>query len=364
MRGFDGMGCVGWLEVSVMATPYGREILRSVLDDYGISQLEEFADTDEIHQVLRDSAESWDYVDEAVWQNRESGLRFYLPDTVEGQRRLDEIRCRLELMRTAMASDSGDEDLCGGCDDPGSWRLTVASREDEDWSRVWKEYFRGFPVGKRLFVKPCWEQACEEDLRGRVVLALALGGGCFGTGDHASTRFCLEWLESHVRPAVTVLDMGCGSGILSIAALLLGAAKAFAVDIDPQAVAEAGRNAGLNALPPERFRAVVGDGLAEFGAQGPDTEWAADGLEFLGGKGADLVVANMTADGVMDLAARLDVLMNPGGVFLASGIIEERWPEVECCLRERGFELFWRKQDQGWVAGQWARSGNLEWRKP
>jgi ribosomal protein L11 methyltransferase len=232
--------------------------------------------------------------------------------------------------------DSGVVDA----EDLGSWEIHVEAKGDEDWHKTWKDCFRGFPVGQRLFVKPCWEETRGEAVKGRAVLELEVGGS-FGTGDHASTLLCLEWLEGYVRSPMTLLDIGCGSGILFIAALLLGADKAYAVDIDPRAVDEAVRNAHLNALEPWRYRVAQTDILSGQ----PQVA-----MDFLGTQGADLVVANVTADVIMSIAGLVKGLIKPGGVFLVSGIVDIRWPEVQDCLRDQGFVLSQCVQKQGWVA--------------
>lgn len=197
----------------------------------------------------------------------------------------------------------------------------------EDWINNWKQYFKPIPVGEKLLIRPIWEDAFDD--MGRAVLNLE-PGLAFGTGTHETTRLCLELLEKYVQPGDEVLDMGCGSGILSVAALLLGAEKALGVDIDPLAVKTALQNAERNNVA-EKFTGVCGD-LAEK----------------VSGK-FDVVLANIVADVVIRLTADAPRFMKPDTVYILSGIIDAREQDVLDCLAEK-FEVIERKEERGWVA--------------
>ena len=198
---------------------------------------------------------------------------------------------------------------------------------EEDWINNWKKYFKPIPVGERLLVRPIWED--EYDAGGRAVLHLE-PGLAFGTGTHETTRLCMELLEKYVKPGDEMLDMGCGSGILSVAGLLLGAGRAVGVDIDPLAVKTAVANAEVNGVA-DRFTGICGN-LAE----------KVSGT-------FDIVAANIVADVVILLTRDAPRFMKPDTVYILSGIIDTREDDVLACLADR-FELIDRREEKGWVA--------------
>ena len=198
---------------------------------------------------------------------------------------------------------------------------------EEDWINNWKKYFKPIPVGERLLVRPIWED--EYDAGGRAVLHLE-PGLAFGTGTHETTRLCMELLEKYVKPGDEMLDMGCGSGILSVAGLLLGAGRAVGVDIDPLAVKTAVANAEVNGVA-DRFTGICGN-LAE----------KVSGT-------FDIVAANIVADVVILLTRDAPRFMKPDTVYILSGIIDTREDDVLACLSDR-FELIDRREEKGWVA--------------
>ena len=197
----------------------------------------------------------------------------------------------------------------------------------EDWINNWKKYFHPIEVGKKLLIQPSWEDL--QDSRGRTVLHLE-PGLAFGTGAHETTRLCMELLEAFVTPDAQVLDVGCGSGILSVAALLLGAKHATGVDIDALAVKTAVENAARNGVG-DRFTGIHGSLTEKVSGQ------------------FDVVVANIVADVVIELTRDVTKFLKPGGVYLMSGIIDDREPDVLRALAGR-FEVFNRREDRGWVA--------------
>ena len=210
----------------------------------------------------------------------------------------------------------------------GIWNeIASANCAEEDWINNWKKYFKPIPVGERLLVRPMWED--EYDAGDRVVLHLE-PGLAFGTGTHETTRLCMELLEKYVKPGDTLLDLGCGSGILSIAGLLLGAQSAVGVDIDALAVKTASANAETNSVG-DRFTGICGNLAEKVTGQ------------------FDIVVANIVADIVILLTQDAPRFMKPDTVYIMSGIIDTREDDVLACLAEK-FELIDRREEKGWVA--------------
>jgi ribosomal protein L11 methyltransferase len=192
-------------------------------------------------------------------------------------------------------------------------------------------------IGQRLYVVPEWERG-QEVPDGRVPFYLN-PGLTFGTGSHASTQLCLEGVEEHTVPGKSVIDLGCGSGILSIAALSLGASHAVAVDIDPKAVDVAYENAALNGIGKDRYLVRAGDVIS-------DTALANE----LSQEKYHLVLANIVADVIIPLSVRVPAMLEEDGVFLCSGIIDTRAHEVEAALKKNGLTVTRKREKNGWVA--------------
>lgn len=205
--------------------------------------------------------------------------------------------------------------------------ISCASCVKEDWINNWKKYFKPIPVGKKLLIRPIWEENFDAD--GRIVLDLE-PGLAFGTGTHETTRLCLELLEKYISPGCEFLDMGCGSGILSVAALLLGAKSAVGVDIDPLAVKTAVENAKSNGVE-ERFTGICGN-LADK----------------VSGK-FQVVAANIVADIVILLSKDAPRFLEKDSVYIVSGIIDAREDDVLSALSDT-FTVLERREEKGWVA--------------
>ena len=198
----------------------------------------------------------------------------------------------------------------------------------EDWVNNWKQYFHPMPIGEKLLIRPTWED--EYDAGGRKVLHIE-PGLAFGTGSHPTTKLCLETLEKYIDENSTVLDIGCGSGILSIASLLLGAKSAFGVDIDSLAVKTAQANALENGFGESKFKAVQGN-LSDK----------------VSGK-YNVVVANIVADIIMEFNKEVGKYLENDGIYITGGIIESREDEVLLSFAQNGFEVKERFEEKGWL---------------
>ena len=218
--------------------------------------------------------------------------------------------------------------------DVGPLTVCVTVRDDEDWANSWKRYYEPIEVGERLLVLPSWKPRPRTR---RTTLRLD-PGLAFGTGAHHTTRMCLELLEAAVPQGGAMLDLGCGSGILSIAARLLGASRAVAVDIDPVAERIAHENAALNGVDDAGYTVEIGDVLTD----------AALRARIAGAY--DVVVANIVADVIIRLAPFALACCRPGAPFIASGIIDEREVQTADAIRAAGFAVRQVHRAGGWVA--------------
>ncbi len=311
-----------WLEVHIDTNHAGLETVQAMLSGLDVDGVM-IEDEEEFQDFLENNRDYWDYVDEDL-ERRMAGrsrITFYLEAQEAGLSKLGEVRIALEDLKRERG-------------DLGTLLMTLEDVEDADWENNWKQYYKPLEIGERLLVIPQWEEADPGD---RVPLYLD-PGLTFGTGAHATTRLCLTALEALVRGGERVLDLGCGSGILSVAALRLGAASALAVDIDDKCRTAAEENAGLNGIGPDQLSVLVGNILTD--------ETAAERI----GGGYDLVLANIVADVIIALAPRARGLLSPGGTFLCSGIIEGRSQEVEAALSAAGLVIRERREDNGWDA--------------
>ena len=207
-------------------------------------------------------------------------------------------------------------------------RIETDGVNSDDWQDKWKAFFKPQSIGERLFVRPVWID--DYDSGNRAVLNIE-PGVAFGTGTHETTRLCLETLDKIIKNGDTVLDIGCGSGILAIASMLLGAKEGFGVDIDPLAVKTAKENGAMNNLKEPELTFVCGD--------------LADKVT----KQYDVVVANIVADIIILFSTQVRAFMKPGARFIASGIIDSRADEVCVALQNAGLVLKERIEENGWV---------------
>ena len=318
-----------WLEVHIDTNHAGLEPLEIFLSANGVDGVV-IDDEQDFQSFLENNHQYWDYVDEDLEASMKgkSRITFYLLADGDGFDQLAHLRTALQGFKDAHAGKYG------------TLLMTLENLKDADWENNWKQYYKPMEIGERLLVIPEWEQ---ENVKGQAKYAgkvpLILEPGLtFGTGSHATTRLCLTALEEAVHGGETVLDLGCGSGILSIAALRLGASQALAVDIDEQCLTVARDNAALNGIGPETYTVRVGNLFT-------DKDFRAS----LGG-GYDILLANIVADVIIALAPLVRSLLKEGGTFLCSGIIDSRAEEVAGRLRAAGLTILERMDAEGWCA--------------
>ena len=304
-----------WLEVTLPVPADRLERVCDILTANGMTGLVVEEEGDFL-RFLEQNRQYWDYVDEglAARMKGASRVKFYVPDSEEGQKQLRQYLAGLE--------DHEPQ--------------TVSLRE-EDWATSWQKYYQPIPVGNRVYIVPDWMRG-EPVPDGRTPLYLN-PGLTFGTGAHPTTQLCLELLEEVLQSGDKVLDLGCGSGILAIAALALGASRAVGVDIDPKAADVAFENAALNGIGADRLSVYAGDVLS-------DKKLAAR----LGPGQNRVVLANIVADVIIPLSAKAGELMAPDGAFLTSGIIDGRQDEVKAALEVNGFTVTKHLERGGWHA--------------
>lgn len=310
-------------EISIFTTTAGAEILGGFLSRLGIDQFA-IEDPGDLRELI-ETGRNWDYIEEGLLDNEEKVcVKVYLPDTVHGAESLNALEQNLdELKRLDFGIDMGSLELHRGY------------IREEEWSSNWKQYYKPFEVGERFVVRPCWED--YQDNEGKVVLSLN-PGMVFGTGMHASTKLCLQGLEQVVKEGDRVFDVGTGSGILAIGALLLGVAEAVAVDIDENAVPVVGENAALNGIGEDRLKVLAGDILEDERL-----------IKEIGG-GFDVVVANIVADVIIRLAEKVPQFIKRDGRFITSGIILQRQGDVTKALEGAGFNIIEIKEMDGWCS--------------
>ncbi len=304
-----------WLEVTVETTDTEMDALCARLTMNGAEGLV-MEDEADFKAFLEENRQYWDYVDDALLERMKgvARVKFYVTDDDAG---------RAQMARVL----SGIDNL-----------VSTASLKEEDWAYGWQKYYQPMEIGEKLYVVPQWER--EKPVpTGRTAVYLN-PGLTFGTGSHASTQLCLGLLESRVSTGGGVLDLGCGSGILSIAALRLGAGRAVGVDIDAKAVDVAYENAALNGISRDRYTVRAGDVLSDAAL-----------VEELAQSGPySLVLANIVADVIIPLSAKVERFLAPGGTFICSGIIDTRAREVEGALQKHGLQLLQQVQRDGWCA--------------
>jgi len=316
---------MNWIEVFVETSIEGLEIVSGLLYGSGITGLM-IQDERDFKEFLENPDRDWDYVaDELVEEknNLVTGITFFVSDNMNGLEMLADIKNGL----ASLAENEKDFDL-------GTLALTMKNVKEEDWANNWKKYFKPINIGDKITVCPVWENVDEKD---RTVFKINPGMS-FGTGTHHSTRMCIEYLQKIIKEGDEILDIGCGSGILSIISLMLGAKSAVALDIDPNCEHIAYENAALNGIFEDKYTVYSGNILSDKNL-----------VEKISQKKYDVVEANIIADVIIALAPLAANLVKKGGTFLCSGIILNRSDEVEEALKKY-FKIQKVMQSGEWIS--------------
>ena len=312
---------MAWLEITVNTKPGGVEALVTALTGLGF---EDFCieDQQEFESFLEENREYWDYIDEGLQQELQglSRVKLYIEDT--DTRSLETLR--------RFSQDRG-------------LSMTEKLLPDTDWSESWKDNYPPQEVGRDLVVLPYWLADTYEGSRKQVILDPGL---TFGTGAHPSTQMVMEAMEEHLIPGDRCLDLGSGSGILSITALRLGAKEALGVDIDPKAEDIARENAGYNGFSAPAFTALTGNVTADKGL-----------MERLSQKEYGLVLVNIVADVIIGLSPVLPEFLGEDTVLICSGILDTRLPEVLEALKQAGLAVTGIREKEEWRCVTARRAG-------
>ncbi len=312
-----------WTELTVKTASGAIELVADRLTVLGFDSFI-IDDQEDFHEFLETNRQYWDYVDEALEQQMSglSQIRLYLESGPAVPETVSYLRDQLSALRAQYPSVEF-----------GALSVSLADVRNEDWENSWKQYYQPLAVGSRLLVVPQW--LSPENPEGRIPVLLD-PGMIFGTGAHASTQMCMCELERYIHGGERVLDLGSGSGILSITALLLGAATAIGVDIDPKAEDIARENAAINSLYADRFTAVTGDVIGD------------EAMMRRLGEGYDVVLANIVADVIIPLAPVVPHFLKKDSVFICSGILDKRLDEVTRALEAAGLTVISTGMQEDW----------------
>jgi len=309
---------VDWIKVNVETTSNDVDTVANILMDTGISGVE-IIDAAERAAFLESTKRTWDYAEESLLQidSDNAYVVFYVTKDAGGITLLEHAKSMLSPRL-----------------------INVEQASDETWLNEWKKHFKPIRVGK-IVIAPEWEDYVKEN--DDDIVFIIDPGTAFGTGQHQTTKLCIAAVEKWINPDNKVIDIGCGSGILSIISLLVGASYVYAIDIDPAgAIAATKRNAELNHINPSQLDVRAGDVIS-------DAKARADA-----GSGYDTVVANIVADVIIPLASVATQLLKPGGLFITSGIIDERLNDVYNAFSNAGITVLETTNMEGWnsVVGQ------------
>ena len=317
---------MNWIKVSVFTTSEGIEPVSGRLYQLGISGLE-IEDEQDFKDFLENNKQYWDYVDEELVKKMEgeTKVKTYVSDDTEGRELLIAIKSTLSELKQLDANNEF-----------GRLEIELDNMTEQDWANNWRQYFHQMEIGEKVMIKPEWEELNKPT--DRVVFNIEPGMS-FGTGSHYTTQLCIESLEKYITQGVKMLDLGCGSGILSIISLLLGADMAVAVDIDPNAVDTAYQNADRNGVDRSKYKVLSGNVLTDSDIQ-----------EEISKNKYEVVAANIVADVIIGLAPKAKEYMAENGVFITSGIISDRLDDVKNALYENGFNIVSINQRKDWVS--------------
>lgn len=299
-----------YIELKIYTSEYGIEPVTAMLLEQGITGAVVNNPHDVELLMEKKNGYEWDYLDPSVITQKEEEptVVVYFDDTEDDRQRMQDVKLALMMLKSKEMEGVFGWDASLG-------RLYAEDKivDDAQWKDKWKEYFRPTKVTEHLVIKPTWEPYTAKE--GELVIELD-PGMAFGTGAHETTVLCLELMEKYLKPGQKVLDVGCGSGILSIAADLMGSGDVLAVDIDPDAVEVAKEN-----IKSDRVKVVQGDLIT--------------GIDFR----ADIIVANLSIDLLELLSPSVGKHLEADGIYISSGILREKREQAKAIVEEAGFRI-------------------------
>ncbi|MCD7800900.1 MAG: 50S ribosomal protein L11 methyltransferase [Ruminococcus sp.] len=316
---------MNWIQTEIFTATDGIDELCAYLLDIGIKGFV-IKDSNDFQEFLDNKSGNWDYIDEDLMNlsNCETSITVYIPDDTQGAEMIISLKSLLKNLKA--------NDVQGRF---GRLELEFSNVKEEDWANNWKQYFKPLKVGNKLLIKPSWEKYNNTD--NRTILEIDPASS-FGTGQHNTTKLCLEFLENCLNVGDKVLDLGCGSGILSIGAMLLGADSVTAVDIEDHSVKTAIENAQKNGISTDKYAAYCGNII--------DDEELSNRL----GTGYDIITANIVADVLIAMKDYFYKYLKDDGILIISGIIDSRKNQVINEVVSANFKVVDIKELDNWVS--------------
>jgi ribosomal protein L11 methyltransferase len=338
-RNYDKQGVFGinWIEVLIETSINGLEPLCGRLLAIGINGFV-INDPEEFGEFLEHKSTAWDYIEDDLLALKTStpSVTVYIADNEQGKDTLTLLREQVEALRAYGQAEHIDF---------GALSVELKNVKEADWADNWKQYFKPLKIGEKLLIKPSWETLPDDQTaETRKVLEIDPGSS-FGTGQHHTTKLCMELLEGIVKNGDNILDLGCGSGILGIAAVLLGASYVRGVDIDENCVRVAGENFEKNNIDTDKFTLDCGNIIG-------DSAFA-ETIKTDGGY--DIITANIVADVLIAMSGIFGNFLKASGKVIISGIISERADEVFAAMTEKHFVKINEHESGGWVAAVFER---------
>lgn len=312
------MKILKWVRFTISTKTEAVEAISYALTDIGIPSIEINDPKDITFTMENKNKTDWDYIDDELLKEKdmeEVFIKAYLPEDSPYEEKLIQIQEKLNNIKEFLSIGKGT--------------IEIETMDEEEWANSWKKYYKPIKIGKNIIIKPSWEEYVSKN-EDEIIIEMD-PGMAFGTGTHETTSMCMELLERFVDKDDMVFDIGCGSGILGITSSKLGASKVIGIDLDSNAVKVAKENVKRNNV----------DGIMKV--------YKGNLLDLVNEK-ADIVVANIIADVIIELSHSVFKVLKPNGIFIASGIIRERLSEVKESLNKNNFNIIDIYEKGEWCA--------------
>ena len=317
---------MNWIETKIYTTSVGIEYLTAHLLEINITSFV-IEDKNDLEKILHENKDRWDFIDDSLCDSfvDTPNIKIYIPDNSQGVELLNNLKTLLNNLKL------------NDCDNIfGSLNLEFTNVKEEDWENNWKKYFKPINIGKNLVIKPSWEEYENSD--NKIILEIDPSSS-FGTGTHATTKLCLEELERSIKPNCKVLDVGCGSGILSIASILFGASHVDSIDIDENCINVTSENFKKNNIEKHKFTTYLGNLIEDEELKN----------SILSNK-YDVIVSNIIAGIILKMLDLFKQILAESGTLILSGIIESQRDLLVENLEKHSFEIFEILKEDEWIS--------------